>query len=348
LVGLWLVVAAPHAAHAQDIAAAEALFDKGVADMKAGRYEAGCKAIAESQRLDPRPGTLFTLATCEAQWGRIATAVSRYGDYLAVYERLPDDKQAAQAERFKVATEMRRKLGPEVPKLTLSLPSGAPAGTVVRRDGEVVAEAAFGVALPVDPGEHVLYTQAPGGPAVERRVTLAKGETKVVTLEVQAAEVGPLASPSAAAPLSLSSGAPPAGEQAQQGPSGRRIAAYVVGSVGLAGLAAGGVMGGVAVAQRGIMDQHCGAAIGQKDPTACDRTGLDAAGTAKTAATGSTIGLAAGGVLAVTGLVLFFTEPRSGPHPRGGTAAQPGSGWVSAGVLSAGPGGAVVGARGEW
>src|SRR5690606_15567731 len=92
-------------AGAQDIAAAEALFDKGVADMKAGRHETGCKAIAESQRLDPRPGTLFTLATCEAAWGRIATAVSRYGDYLAVYARLPDDKKAAQLERFKVATE---------------------------------------------------------------------------------------------------------------------------------------------------------------------------------------------------------------------------------------------------
>src|SRR4051794_16280293 len=77
-----LVVLRPTAAAAQDIAAAEALFESGLADMQAGRYETGCKALAESQRIDPRGGTLFTLATCEARWGRIATAVTRFGDYL--------------------------------------------------------------------------------------------------------------------------------------------------------------------------------------------------------------------------------------------------------------------------
>jgi hypothetical protein len=63
---------------AQDVATAEALFNRGFADMDAGRYETGCKAIAASQRLDPRAGTLFTLAVCEAQWGKIATAASHY------------------------------------------------------------------------------------------------------------------------------------------------------------------------------------------------------------------------------------------------------------------------------
>src|SRR3954465_13628820 len=76
-----LALASP--AFADDPAAAEALFNRGKADMDAGRYEAGCKAIAESQRLDPRPGGLFTLAVCETQGGRIASAMTHYGDYLA-------------------------------------------------------------------------------------------------------------------------------------------------------------------------------------------------------------------------------------------------------------------------
>jgi len=47
--------------------------------MEAGNYAAGCPALAESQRLDPRAGTLFTLSQCEVQWGRVATAVTRLG-----------------------------------------------------------------------------------------------------------------------------------------------------------------------------------------------------------------------------------------------------------------------------
>lgn len=342
-----LAAAAP--AKAQDIAAAEALFNKGVADMKAGRYETGCKAIAESHRLDPRPGTLFTLATCEAQWGRIATAVSRYGDYLALFERLPDDKRAAQGERPRVAAEMRQRLLPDVPRLTVSLPAGAPAGTVVRRDGETVAEAALGVALPVDPGDYVLSTQAPGGPVTEQKVRLARGEKKMVTLAVKVAE------PEVVAPAVATAGstavpprALPPVEAGRGGPSGRRIAAYVVGSVGIAGLAAGGVLGGLAVERRGVMDGHCGAAIGQGDPTACDRTGLDASNMAKTAAAGSTIGLAAGGALAVTALVLILTEPKTARGAATGAVSSRGSPGVAPGVLSVGPGGAVLGVEGAF
>lgn len=336
-----LVLAAPAAA--QDIATAEALFNKGFDDMKAHRYETGCKALAESQRLDPRAGTLFTLATCEAEWGRIATAASRFGDYLALYDRLSDDKKAAQAERHKVATETRQSLLPEVPLLTLSLPKGAPAGTVVRRDGEVVAEAALGLSLPVDPGEHILTTQVPGGPVQELKITLAKGEKKVVTLEVAAANVGP-----APTPTVPTVPAAPVVEPTSTGPSGRRVATYVVGGVGLAGLVVGAAMGGLAMAQKGVIDQHCGAGIGQEQNTNCDQSGFDAANGAKSAALGSTLGLAVGGALAATALVLFLTEPKATPPSAGAPATGRASRWLSAGVLSAGPAGAMLGARGAW
>ena len=36
-------------AGAQDVAAAEALFKKGLEDMQAGRYDPGCNELAESQ-----------------------------------------------------------------------------------------------------------------------------------------------------------------------------------------------------------------------------------------------------------------------------------------------------------
>ncbi|WP_437587015.1 hypothetical protein [Sorangium sp. So ce1000] len=116
-------------AAAQDIAAAEALFERGLTDMQAGRYETGCKALAESERIDPQPGTLFTLASCEAQWGRIATAVARFKDYLARFEQMTPVEQARQGERPKLARQERDRLLPQVPRLALSLPAGASAGT---------------------------------------------------------------------------------------------------------------------------------------------------------------------------------------------------------------------------
>jgi hypothetical protein len=328
-------------AAAEDIAAAEALFDRGLADMKAGKYETGCPAIAESQRLDPRPGTLFTLATCEAEWGHVATAVTRYGDYLRVYEALPDDKKANQGERPKVAAETRARLLPDVPQLTLSLPKGAPAGTVVQRNGEPVAAAALGIALPVDPGEYVLTTKTPSGVVREQRVSLAKGEKKQVTLEMgPAAAPGPTAAPGV-----------PVTPAPDGGPSGRRVATYVIGGAGVIGLVAGGVLGGLAAAQKGTIDEHCGVGIGSIDELACDETGLDAANGAKGLGLGSTVALVAGGVAVGAAVVLFFTEPRPEKARSGKSGVRPSAGrgpWVSAGVLSAAPTGARLGVEGAW
>src|SRR5579862_9466128 len=78
---------------------AQEAFDRGVAQMEAGRFDLGCPAVEESYKLDPRPGTLFTLAECEASRGRIRSAVKRYDDYLAFWAALPPDKKRKQEAR---------------------------------------------------------------------------------------------------------------------------------------------------------------------------------------------------------------------------------------------------------
>jgi hypothetical protein len=339
---LWpLALSAP--AWAQDVATAEALFSRGMADMDAGRYETGCKAIAESQRLDPRPGTLFTLAVCETQWGKIATAASHYGDYLSLYERLTPDQKARQKTRPKEAKAQREALLPLVPELTVVLPPGAPAGTVVKRNGAVMADAALGIGLPVDPGEHVVTTQVPGGPVGEQRITLGKGEKKQLTLEVKPAlEVEALPAktePVKAQPVNTE----PQSPQTPEGPDGRRIATYVIGGVGVAGLVLGGVMGGLTLGKKGTIADHCGTKVGSKDATACDPTGLDAASSGKTLALVSTIGFGVGLAGIGTAAVLLLTEPK-----RAKPADTASRRWITAGVLEAGPAGAMVGARGGW
>ncbi|KYG05311.1 hypothetical protein BE21_41555 [Sorangium cellulosum] len=313
-----LAAAAPAAA--QDSAAAEALFNQGLADMEAGRYEAGCKAIAESHRLEPKLGALFTLATCESRWGRIAAASAHFGEYLAQVEQLPPEQKSRQGDRPKVARQERDRLAPLVPELSLALPPGAPTGTVVKRDGGVVDGAALGASVPVEPGEHVVSTQAPGGSVWETRIQLAQGEKKRVELQVNGAE------------------AAPAG-----GASGRRTAVYVAGGVGVAGLVLGGITGALTLGRKSIVEKHCGSGIGSSDETACDQIGLDAAESASATGLVSTIGFGVGLAGLGAAAVLYLTEPKQSDATAGATSSR-----IRAGVLAAGPGGVVLGARGAW
>jgi hypothetical protein len=291
------------AAHGQDIAAAETLFNRGLADMNAERYETGCKALAESQRIDPRLGTLFTLATCESRWGRVATAYTRFGDYLAQYERLSDELKRKQGERPKVAKAEREKLEPQIPQLALLLPPGAPPGTVVTRNGEVLSEASLGGSLPVDPGEHVVSTQAPGGPMWEQRFTLQKAEKKELTLEVK-----PAAPPKK--PETMPDGPRPA-VIVDSSPTWRMPALIAGSSAAAAGLLVGGLFLGLSFDKAAAKEQAA------KDPSGREAM-ANAAGDEATFKNVMVWGfVGAGAALAGTAAVYFLTRTSPGSTVKG-------------------------------
>jgi hypothetical protein len=320
---------------------AEILFNRGVEDMEARQFETGCPAIEESYRLDPRPGTLFTLAECEALRGHIATAVARYDEYLGVFAKLSPDKQRKQRDREKTSRAQKAALGPEIPELTLTLPPDAPEGTAVKRDGAELAPASLGAAIPVDPGEHVVTTQAPGGPVTELRVTIGRGDRKTLQLKVKRAKVdAPIAAPGSddvTTPTSTSTPTP--SSPSPERPSGRRVGAYAVLSLGLAGLAVGGVMGALALGEKSVVTREC-------MDKACSPEGKAAADRLKTFGLASTIGFSAGGAGVVVATVLIVTEP-SPPKASRSIARAP-TRWLRAGVLSAGPSGTMVGLGGGW
>ena len=83
-VGLGLCVALTWAApgFADEPLGADVLFNDAVELMKAGKFPQACPKLVASQRLEPRLGTLFTLAECHAHEGKIASAVARYDEYL--------------------------------------------------------------------------------------------------------------------------------------------------------------------------------------------------------------------------------------------------------------------------
>jgi hypothetical protein len=228
-----LAVTFAHAATAQsrDPAAADVLFRDGRAALKVGDFATACSKFAESQRLDPAPGTLVNLATCEEHLGRIASAWEHSRQAVDLFGASGDDRLGKAREQF-AALDRR------VPKLAIRLATVAPKGTRITRDGVDLAAVLLGYAEPVDPGDHVVVVLSPG--RVERTYALrtTEGEQRELLVFVGdpiAPTVGALASPAAGTP-SPSDGR----EQAHPAPapgSGRRAAMFVSGGVGVAGLA---------------------------------------------------------------------------------------------------------------
>jgi hypothetical protein len=258
---------------------AEAAFDRGLADMEAGRYETGCPALAESFRLDPKPGALFTQATCEARWGKLATAVAHYEEFLQRVAALPPAERARHEGREEAARAQLAELSPRVPRLTLVLPPSAPRGTAVTLDGTPLDAARLGAEMPVDPGEHTITTRAPGRPAHALKVVADAGRAARVVLTV-----------------------PPEPATATPAPS-RRPLAYAAGGLGVAGLLVGAIAGSLAIGRRSVVDAHC-------TGRACDAEGKAAGDAGKTLAAVSTVGFVVGAAGIGVGVLLLVSEPK--------------------------------------
>ncbi len=319
-------------AQAQDSVVSEALFNRGVADMEAGRFDNACPAIAESLRLDPRPGTLFTLAECEAKWGKIASAITDYTDYLGLVSRMSASEHAAQADREKISREQIEKLRPQLPHLTLVLPAGAPADVAVKRDGTTLTSVSLGIELPVDPGDHLIVTQVPGGPEHTQHVTLGPGERKRLELEMAPPRANRVV-PSAASNRTRSTASAYPQPRARSG-SHDRTWAWVAGGIGVAGVSVGTVTGLMSMSKKKTVDDNCTGSV-------CNAEGKSAADTGKMLGTTSTVSYGVGLAGLATSVLLWLTAPQVS------TTESARHRWVP--MLSGGVGSeTLVGVEGSW
>ena len=288
-------------------AAAEALFKQARDLMAKGQYAEACPKFAESERLDPAPGTLLNLATCYEKGGQIASA------WVTYKEAASSARKANQEDRARMARDKAAQLEPRLPTLTIVVPTNAQRSDLsLKRDGEIVGHAEWGVAIPVDPGTHVVEASAPGAKTWQGQVEIApsgtKGSVEVPPLESlpetppNVTTPAPTAPPPVSAiptvsPIALAPAVPVPAPR-----SGQRLAGWVSFGVGLAGLAAGGVFGALAISDNNDAKARC---LG----TVCDAQGYSTTTDAKHAATASTIAFVAGGAITAAGLVLLITSP---------------------------------------
>jgi hypothetical protein len=144
----------PVARAADEEATARALFAEGRRLAATGDYAAACPKFEDSYRLDPGIGTNFNLADCFEHIGRNASAWARFMDVAAA------TRAAGQTEREKVARARAQALEPRLARLVIVV-SQPTVDLAVRRDGTPVGEASWGVAVPIDPGTHVIEASAP-------------------------------------------------------------------------------------------------------------------------------------------------------------------------------------------
>lgn len=230
----------PMRLRASDEAGARVLFFEARKLAAAGDYAAACPKFEDSFRLDPGIGTNFNLADCYEHTGRIASAWARFLDVAAA------TKAAGQVERERVARARAAALEPKLARLTIAVEATAPGLSVVR-DGIDVGAAAWRVAVPVDPGPHVIEASAPGRSAWKTTADVPVGPSAITVVVPELAEA-PQAPAVAPAVSTFPATAPPSalgevGAGAQLSRRGWSRPVLIVGAIGAGALIAGTAFG---------------------------------------------------------------------------------------------------------
>ncbi|HLK39280.1 MAG TPA: hypothetical protein VKU41_21115 [Polyangiaceae bacterium] len=280
---------------AGDAAMAETLFEDAKRLMAAGDYTAACPKLAESNRLDPGTGTLTALALCHEQIGKTATAWAEFIDVVT------QAQQTGRADREKFARQHVAALEPKLARLTVTVADETArlADVAIRRDRVAVGAPAWGVAAPIDPGEHLLEAAAPGYKPWSEKITIG-GAGEARTVAVPALEVVP-AAVEAPPPVEAPPAPPP--------PNTRRTVAFAVAGGAVASLAVGAYFGVQALSKSADAKRLC-------SPSSCTnpsavQINADAKTSARLADVFLGVGIAAAGVSAY----FFLTSIGSPAQP---------------------------------
>ncbi|MEA2747847.1 MAG: hypothetical protein QOI41_1990 [Myxococcales bacterium] len=276
---------------AGDEAAAEALFLEAKKLAAEGKLAEACPKFAESNRLDRGAGTLIHLADCYEKNHQTASAWASFRDAASAAQGL------GRADWEKLATSRAAALEPKLARLTIKVVEPAE-GIAVTRDGSPTSQASWSVPIPVDVGNHVVVASAPGRKTFKTNVAVrADGD--------RAELVVPKLEPGATSGVTTT---PTAGGESDSGPHGssQRTIGFVVGGIGVVGIAVGAVTGLVAMGKNNDSKKAC-----PNDGACASSDAVDANSSARTFGTVSTIGFIAGGVGVVAGALLIFTATSS-------------------------------------
>jgi hypothetical protein len=298
LIAVAALLVAPRAlAQGGSSSVAEELFLEGKALMQEQRYELACQKLQASHDLDnTATGTLLNLALCHELVNKPATA-------WAELRQVEAESAGRREDRVKLAREHEAKLVPILSRIRIFVPPDVQvAGLSLRLDkGPAIAAASWGIALPIDPGKHVLEATAPG--KLPRAVEfVVKDVADRQTISIDALDDAPI-DPSAQSA---------ADRERLATLRGRRVVGYTLGGVGVVAVGVGLTFG--------LFAANKNKAAGRPCPNDLCQTGDDESqaqsslSSARTFATLSNLTVGAGALLVASGVVLVLSA-RPGKAP---------------------------------
>ena len=305
----------PARATGDDVATAQLLFDEGRRRMAQGDYASACPKLAESQRLSPAVGTEFNLADC---WEHVGKLASSWGAFLDVADLT---HRRGEVEREQAARQRAEALAPRLARLSVEVPAARRVADLeVRRDGELVRDALWGIAVPVDAGDHRVEAYASGRRPWSSVVHTQDGQTATVTVPDLALAPPPVPAGTSdtvsVAPPPPAPFPPPFPPTPPPPPGADHTAAFVVlgAAVVFAGVGVAGVVEhGTEVGDYNA-DSTCPAITAPGRPAHCN----DLVNSANTWDTVAVVGFVAGGLALIGGVTLWLATP----GPRTATAAR--------------------------
>lgn len=290
------VMASAPAAHAQpaptgskekekEKEAARVLAQLGYDLFTDGKYEEAAAKLDQAESIFHAPTHLELAGRALEKLGRLLAARDRYERAVADPPTPRSSKGFQQS--YATAKKELAALLPRIPSLQVKLAGPLAGKARVTLDGKAVPAADLASPKDLDPGTYTLRVEAEGAETEVRVVTLIEGahQTLELSLAPSAATRGPLA------PAILGLGA------------------------GAAGIALGAVAGGLSLGAVDDLNKAC-------PDKRCPADQAAALDQAKTLSTVSTIGFAAGGVLAAAGVVLLVVRP-GGTKPASGRWVAP-------------------------
>lgn len=275
---------------------AQQLFKQARDLMEDAQYAAACPLLEASNELDPATGTLFNLARCYENVGKLASA---WRSYRAVANQ--DRDREEHVSRMEYAHMRAVELQPQIPRLTVNVPeeSHVP-GLRIERNGQVIAEALYGVPAYVDLEEHRLVATAPGRRSFTVKVKALEGRVVKVTIPKLKSGAGLVDDNGRERPGKFSFLA-----SARRNP--RRFIGLAAGGAGLLTMTASLLVGSSA---RSLWSDAFESGLCTSETMVCTPTGQSLSDKAHSRANVATLLFGAGSALVVTGAVLYLLQPK--------------------------------------
>jgi hypothetical protein len=308
LILVSITTAATAAPTAKDKADAKALAADGRKALKDKRWTDAISALKKADRLDSSLGLAMDLAQAQIGAGKLVEASKTLAAASAGADATPAAKRGREAAK-KALGDLQARIPTVKVKVT-----GAPADkTSVLIDGIEVDGSAE---IPVNPGEHSVGATADGFVSADKDVRCGEGAREQVSLKLVRNR------PAAAVAVE------------KEKRTGSRVPGAVVTTIGAAGLAVGGIFGGLAWTKSNDVKSTCNGNL-------CPQVEAGDISASKTYGNVSTVAFIAGGVVAATGIVLLIAAPGGGAKSDDAGKSARVAPWI-------GPGGAGLGAAGSF